>query len=307
MKRKSLLLIMLFFSISCILTISCEKNAPVEEGEKLSALDIELAKDDAIADDIYDDIDGVVQEKLMELSENNYQDLTTKSTEEDYTCLIVTVDYPDSTRFPKVVTFDYGEGCQVIFNGDTIFKEGKIIVTLTDKFDVPGSQHIMTFDEFYINGIKVEGTRTITYQGLNDSGLLLFEISLENGKLTFQDPATGELLTYTREALLTKEWLRTHIPFEDTVYMNGSLWGVNVYGENYSREIIEPLTLVHCPEYGRRWVIVDGQVLSKVGEIETIIDYEDGGCDGTALVRREEARHTIRIREQNRIRTGGRK
>lgn len=306
MKRKSLKLIMALFSILGILTISCEKNIPVEEGEKLSDLDIELAKDDAIADDIYDDIDGIVQEKLMELSENNYQTLTTKSAEDEYTCLIVTVDYPDSTRFPKVVTFDYGEGCRVIFNGDTILKKGKIIVTMTDKFDVPGSQHIITFDEFYINEVKVEGTRTITYNGLNSDDLLEFGITLVDGKLIFPDPVTGELLTYTREAMLTKKWLRTHIPMEDSVYLDGSIWGVNVYGENYSREIIETLTLAHCPEYGRRWVIVDGQILSKIGVIETIIDYGDGGCDGTALVRRDRVRHRIRIHERHRIRTGGR-
>ncbi len=305
MKRKSLIFIMTLFSILGILTMSCEKNIPVEEDERLSDLDIELAKDDAIADDIYDDIDGVVEEKLMELNENDYQVLTTKSADDDYTCLIVTVDYPDSTRFPKVVSFDYGEGCMVVFNGDTIIKKGKIIVTLTDRFDVPGSQHILTFEDFFVNGIKIEGIRTTTFIGLNNNGFLESEITLVDGKLIFSDPVTGELLTYTREAQLSKEWLRAQIPLEDSVYMNGSIWGVNVYGENYSREIIETLTLAHCPEYRRRWVIVDGQILSKVGEIETIIDYGEGGCDNTAMVRREGNMHRIRIHEQHRIRTGG--
>ena len=241
----------------------------------------------------------------MELDDNGYQNFSSKSADEEYVCLIVTVDYPDSTRFPKIITFDYGEGCRVVFHGDTIFKKGKIIVTLTGKFDVPGSQHILTFEDFFVNEVKVEGVRTITYNGLNENDLFEFNITLDDGKLIFPDPETGERLTYTREARLTKEWYRTRIPVEDSVYMNGSMWGVNVYGEDYSREIIETLTLAHCPQYRKRWVIVDGQILSTVGEISTVIDYGDGSCDGTALVRRERAQHRIRIREQHRNRTGG--
>ena len=305
MKRKDLMLTVSLFSIIGILFLSCEKNFP-EDDVKLTDLDIELAKDDATADDIYDDIDATVSQKLFELHESNYQTLSKKSLEDEYVCLVVTVDYPDTTRFPKVITFDYGEGCAMVFHDDTITKKGKIIVTLTDKFDVPGSQHIMTFEEFFVNDVKVEGVRTITYNGVNEDNLLEYSIKLEEGKLTFRDPLTGEPLVYTREARLQKEWYRAPVPVEDSVYLNGSIWGVNVYEEDYSREIIEELTLAHCPGYGRRWVIVDGQILSIVGEEETIIDYEDGGCDAVALVRRERAMHRIRIHERHRIRHGGR-
>ncbi len=304
MKRKNGLFIVALFLLSGMLIMSCEKNIPVEEEAKLSALDIELAADDAVADDIYDDIDATVDQKLLELDENNYQLLETKSTADEYVCLVITVDYPDSTRFPKVVTFDYGEGCSVVFNGDTITKMGKIIVTMTDRFNVPGSQHILTFEDFFVNEVKVEGTRTITYNGLNDDSLFEFSIVLEGGKLTFIDPSTGEPLVYTREAGLLKEWYRAPVPVEDSLYLNGLIWGVNVYGENYSREITEELTLAHCLGYGRRWVIVDGQILSIVGETETLIDYEGGGCDAVAQIRRDGAMHRIRIHERHRNRVG---
>ncbi len=305
MKRKSLIWIATVFSAIGILNMSCEENIPLAEDEKLTDLDIELASDDAIADNIYEEIDANVLEKLTELDENNYQTTATKSADDDFTCLVVTVDHPDSTRFPKLITFDYGEGCSVVFNGDTITKKGIILVTLTNNMHIPGSQHIVTFQDFYFNDIKVEGTRTITYNGLNDDDLLDFTIVLEEGKLIFIDPESAEPLVYSREERLQKEWYRARVAIEDTIFVNGSIWGVDVYGQNYSREIIEELTLVHCPGYGRRWIIVDGQILSIVGDRETIVDYSDGDCEATALIRRERATHRIRIHERHRNRTGG--
>jgi hypothetical protein len=263
----------------------------------LSAIDIDLAKDDAIADDVFDDVDAVVQTELQVLAENDYQPTVLKSADEDFTCLIVTVDHPDTTRFPKVITLDYGEGCTFIINGDTITKKGAVVITLTDKFCNPGAQHIIKFREYFVNDVKVEGTLTSTYQGVNENDLLEYTLTLEEGKLIYD-----ETKQYTREARHKKEWYKSRIPIEDSVYISGSMWGVNIEGQEYSREITEQLTLAHCPSYGRRWVIVNGQVVSTVGDTETIIDYSEGGCDGTAVVRRKGIRHRIRIRERHRNR-----
>lgn len=297
MKKLSLLFSAGFFAIIAFIVVSCEKNDLPQASVDLSATDIALAHDDAVADDIYNDVDADVLTEIQILDENDFQSVSLKTTNEEFPCLTVTVDYPDTLRFPKVITLDYGDGCTFIINGDTITKKGIIIVTLTDKFYVPGAQRIVTFNEFYMNEVKVEGVLTSTFNGVNDNDLLEYTMTLEDGKLIYDESSV-----YTREARHKKEWLRSEFPIEDTLFISGSSWGINIEGEEYSREIIDELVLAHCPSYGRRWVIVDGQVESTVGDETTLIDYSDGGCDGTAVIARKGIRHRIRIRERHRHR-----
>lgn len=289
----------LLMGVAGLLFFACNKSENITPS--LTADDIVLAKDDVSADEIYIDIDASVQDKLVELEESNFQTVAEKSAIDDFPCLEVTVDYPDSTRFPKVITLDYGTGCEVVFNGDTIFKAGKVIVTLTDHFFNPGAQRIVTFEDFYINEMKVEGILTNTYIGLDDREFLEFNLTVEGGKLIFADDE-GNSLEYTRDADFTKYWDRERMHAEDTLYVDGMMWGVNAEGQAYSREIIETLTLVHCPGYGRRWVIIDGVVESIVDGVSTLSDYSDGGCDGTADIIRDGEHHRIRIHHHHRNR-----
>jgi hypothetical protein len=293
----------ILFGVAGIIMIACNKS-DTEIFSSLSDSDIILAKDDVSADEVYQEVDGTIQEKLVELDAAGYQPSAEKSASDDFTCLEITVDHPDSTRFPKVITFDYGTGCEVILKKDTVYMEGKMIVTLTDRFLEPAAQRIVTFEDFYVNEMKVEGVMTNTFIGLNDAGYLEFNLLIEEGKLIFAD-SLGNPLTYTREADFTKQWLRNRTPLEDTVLMDGSMWGMNVEGLDYSREIIETLVMVHCPDYGRRWAIVDGQVVNTVDGVSTTTDYSDGGCDGTAIIWRAGTRHMIRIRAHHRHRHHG--
>ncbi len=305
MRRKNLFLLIVLAGLAGLFIVACEKgDTPVNT---LTAEDIALAQDDAAADDIYTEIDASVLEKISELENSDYQVVTEKSGTDDFPCLIITVDYPDSTRFPKVITLDYGEGCTVIFHNDTITKKGEIIITITEKCFVVGSQHIVTFEDFYVNDVKVEGILTTTFNGINNAQLLEYDVQLEDGKLIFYDESTGTSREYTREADLLKEWYRDPVPVEDSIYLSGSMWGVNVAGDNYTCTITEKLTLAHCPDYRRRWVIVDGQIVCLKGDEERTIDYSDGGCDGTAEVIGDGERYRIRIREHHRYRnhTGG--
>ena len=306
--KTNLFKIMGFFSLLGIIVLACSKSDS-SDLPSLTAEEIILAQDDLAADDIFNDVDGSVQDQIQELEANGFQTTTLKSDDDEYTCLVVTVDYPDSTRFPKVITLDYGTGCRVVYNGDTIFKEGKIIITLTDHFFNPGAQRIITFEDFYVNEMKVEGLLTNTYVGPDENGMNEYNLKIEDGKLIFADE-DGNRLEYTREADFTKLWDRADWPVEDTVYLDGSMWGVTVEGLNYSREIVETLVMVHCPGYGRRWVIVDGIVVSTIGDSETTTDYSDGGCDGTAGIfpagpMQRGPLHRIRIRMHHRYRHNG--
>ena len=263
--------------LSFVLFFSCTKD---NDSVSLSDADVEIAEDDAIIDEIYEEVDATVESEVYDLDKNGYQSVSLKSVTEDV-CRTVTVDHPDSTYFPKIITIDYGDGCSTVINGDTIIKSGKIIVEVTDRWFVPGAQRIVTFEDYYVNNMKIEGTRTITNEGLNDELNLQFHIVLEDGKITVNDT-----LFYTRESDRTRIWVITDNPLTDTVFVTGTMEGINFSGLEYSREIIEPLTIIRCSEYSYRWKIVSGEILCIVGEEEWILDFGDGTCDRTTQITR---------------------
>jgi hypothetical protein len=286
-----IVLIALFFVPSC----------SREDDGNISETDLALAQDEAYADAIYTEVDNMVVSEITTLDGNAYLTLGLKSTEDEEPCHSVTVDHPDSTHFPKVITIDYGEGCTTVFRDDTITRKGQIIITITDRWFMPGAENIVTFNDFYINDVKIEGTRTITNLGLNNENHLELGIVLEGGKITFADNTF-----MTREANHVREWIRNFNPQNDTIMITGSATGMNVLGEEYSRVITEPLVLVHCWEYKWRWVIVDGTVeITNSATGTTTIDYSAEGCDGTVMVNKNGYHHNYEFKYNHRHHKGG--
>jgi hypothetical protein len=274
--NKSILRLVLAAAVAIFLIPSCSK----EDTGSISSKDLEMAQDDAYADALYEEVDNLVVSNITALDASNYSGITLKSTNDEGECVSITVDHPDTTSFPKVITLDFGTGCTGTFRDDTITWKGRIIITITDRWFVPGAQHIVTFDNFYINNVKIEGTRTITNQGLNAKNHLELGIVLQNGKVSFNDTAF-----ITREANHVREWIRSFNPLNDTILVTGTASGINVKGEQYERLITKPLVLVHCQEFHWRWAIVDGTVrITNSLTGVTTLDYSSTGCDGAIVI-----------------------
>lgn len=280
------------FVIATALAVFFQYSCSKEESGSISETDLALAQDEAYADALYEEVDNMVVDEITSLDGNAYSTVSLKSTSDDDQCFTVTVDHPDSTHFPKVVTLDYGEGCTVIFRDDTITRKGQIIITVTDRWFMPGAEHIVTFNDFYLNDVKIEGTRTITNLGFNDADNLEIGIKLEGGKIIFNDTTW-----MTRDAEHVREWIRDFPPQNDTLRITGSANGINVLGETYSRVITEPLVMVHCSEFKWRWVIVDGTVeITNSATGTTTIDYTADECDGTVIINKNGYRHNYEFK-----------
>jgi hypothetical protein len=292
--KKGILSLMMVAAATLFIAQSCSTD---DEGGNISDTDIAVVQDDAYAEALYDEVDNFVTEELVILDDNGYSPSGLKSTEEEV-CFTVTVDHPDLTTFPKVITIDFGSGCSVIFNEDTITREGQIIITITDRWFVEGAEHTVTFNDFYINGVKIEGTRTITNLGLNERNHLELGILLEGGKVIFNDTAW-----VSREAEHTREWSRQSDPMNDTIWITGLASGTNILGEQYNREIVEPLMLVRCAEHQYRWVIAGGSVeITNSERGNCTLDYTGSGCDGEVIIGKNGSRYRYEFRYHNRYR-----
>ena len=156
-------------------------------------------------------------------------------------------------------------------------RKGKLIFTYDGKRFMPGSTVITTTENYSINGVMLEGTRTLTNVQESTADAPRFNVRLANGKATFADG-----LSATRESDITFQWHRTDNPLNDYLEIenSSSATGVTRLGREYSVDIVQDLIFKrHCGiavEGIKKYTIDDDKVIS--------IDYGDGSCDRSFTV-----------------------
>lgn len=290
MEMKKIFAVLILLSVIVFSVSSCKKD----DAGSIPEEDIALAQDDAFIDAVFDDLDNMVLAEVKALDDNDYQELIMKTTNTNI-CYAVEVNHPDTTTFPKVITIDFGEECVVTYNGMTITRSGIVTVTLTNRWWIPGAQHILTFSNFFFNGAKIEGTRTITNLGLDNRFRLTVDIVLENGKITFPDQRF-----ITRDADHQSKYAFHLNPLNDTLWITGTAEGINILGEDYEREIIDPVVLVRCSDYQYKWTPVEGKIaLTNSERGQMSISYEGDNCTDMVILEKDGNRFTYQFNYAN--------
>lgn len=184
-------------------------------------------------------------------------------------CATRTVEEPEDGGYPKVITLDYGEGCES--RGDMMI-QGKIVTTITGARDEVGSSITTTFEDFYVNEHKIEGTYTQTFVSE-----YVHTATLEGGKIT-----TPEGETFTRASTQAHEMIEgmeTEERSDDVFQITGSSSGTTPEDVSYSKTITSPLVSSRdCA-----W-ITSGTIETVIDEVTSVIDFGDGECDNVATV-----------------------
>lgn len=189
-------------------------------------------------------------------------------------CATITVT-PNDTTYPKTMTIDFGDSCVGL---DGKLRSGKIVLHLTGPIRKPGSVLTITFVNFYINHIHLEGTKIIS--NLNENGAIKFTVQVVGGKVTFPS-GRG----YSYESFKYKKQIAgmdTRIVRDDAFEITG--WAkieVN-NGVVIKLEIVDPLIKkVAC-----HW-ISDGTLKIQINDRVLKLDYgfpHNGECDNKALL-----------------------
>ena len=253
-------------SLAILLVISCSKKDSLDDPA------INLADNDAVSEAVFDDIFNSVDDAEIRLE--NYLK-GTKSAEAE-TCPAVTFDRAPDSNWPKTVTIDYGTGCTGFFENT---RSGKIIITLTGPRLEEGSVKTVIFDNYHINGIKVEGTKQVTNLGLNDKQQMEFSVTLTGGKITLEDGQIIERsVEHERVWTAGKETLSI---WDDEFQITGTATGVNRNGTGYTNTISAPVLLKRACRFAVSGVIK----LEIEGLTEPVeLDYGNGECDAKAVI-----------------------
>ena len=156
---------------------------------------------------------------------------------------VVTVEPLDFTTFPKTTTIDYQSG---VLCEDGITRKGIVTIVSTDWYGQKDSEHTTTFNNYYHEDFKVEGTHYTKNLGVNQNENLEYGVTIENGKITTK---AGRVINYTENS--TRTWIAGYNTplniWDDEYLLNGTQSGISSKNIEYSLTIEEALHFVLLP------------------------------------------------------------
>lgn len=196
-------------------------------------------------------------------------------------CAVVT---ESSSTFPKTITIDYGTGC-IGQNGLT--KKGKIIINVSGDMRVAGNTRTVTFDNFYINDMKIEGSRNAENIGLNNIGNMVI-------KLTGDITATNGEYSRNRSFTRYREWISgisTCDISDDELHVTGSGIAIGRRGIEIPHTITEKIVL----KPGQCKYPLSGKVDIGTETRGVILNFGNGNCDNIAEATTKRRNRTFQI------------
>lgn len=242
--------------------------------------DTTIALDNAIADGAFQDMMGVVSQQATNEGLSGFTSNGNINAKTADDCPVVTFSEALGV-FPNTMTLDFGTSC-VGYMG--VERSGKIIATFTGFYKDAGTVITITTDNYYVNGSKVEGTKTVFNEGLTIEGHPWFSVGVADGLITLE---TGETISWTSSRM--REWTAGYDTpeIEDDVYAlsdgiaaDYAVVGVNRNGTPFTAHIAEPLIkALDCK-------FITAGILEVTPEAMTTrsLDFGDGDCDNKATL-----------------------
>lgn len=260
----------------------CNKN------NQLTTSDSEVAADNSLAENNFDEIFKASDEAA------SYGTMSLKTADEESfngSCATVTVDTTTSPGH-KLVVVDFGTGCT---GNDGKVRSGKILIDQNGKKMVPGTVRIVTLDNFYVDGNKIEGTKTVTCNQPNAQGQPNWTVDVANGKITLAN--NGGTITWvsTRTRTMTDGY--TTLKFNDDKYsITGSASGTNAKGVSYALAITNPLIIDFSCSICH---LTAGTItITPSGKTARVVDYGNGNCDDDATITVGKKTQSFKIRKK---------
>ena len=261
----------MIFSLA-IFTFSCkepeEEETPPTTEETLNALS-EYSLVNKLYADAFSETDDAAKYTDDQI------DGEKNGSKEDYP--IITITPFDAVTWPKDVTVNYGTTNYLCQDGR--YRRGVINFETTGFYRDEGTVVTITFDNYYQNNIKVEGTQIVTNTGRNGSNNLVYTVEINDGVVTTTD---DKVIHY--EENTSREWVGGETTVleicDDNYHITGTQNGISSDSISYLLTVQDRLDVMVCCKWIRGGVLdVD------IEGLETItIDYGNDECDQNAVV-----------------------
>jgi|AntAceMinimDraft_16_1070373.scaffolds.fasta_scaffold30209_2 hypothetical protein len=273
-----------YAALAVIIAFSLIFNSCRKDKDENETYDVSAAGDDALAENIFNDIFTQVKDGMKKTEDTIYGSKDISSIMSDSSiitispCITLTI-IPFNTTWPKNLIIDFGSSnCQQNPPSGR-YRRGKILVHCTGRYRTVGSVFTTTVDNYYVDDNKVEGTKTVTNTGYNIDTNLVFSIHIIDAVIT--KPNNGGTIHWNSDR--EREWINGEStilnPWDDEYSITGTQNGISANGKSYNITITSPLNVkIDC-----RWVR-SGTLDLNIQDVPTIaVDYGNGNCDANAV------------------------
>tara|TARA_Y100000589_G_scaffold277537_1_gene272576 strand:- start:16955 stop:17797 length:843 start_codon:yes stop_codon:yes gene_type:complete len=177
----------------------------------------------------------------------------------------------NSYGFPFEFEINYGNGCTDAFDNKT--RKGKITVSLDNYWDSVGTNISVSFSNYSVNNIALNGTITISY-----SDETHFNADVTDGECVF----TSYTVQFnTSKTVFYQSGYATDTIIDDDVYkISGNSWGYDRSNRPYTTKTIIPF--IKNASCG--WITSGAFEITPEGLSTRTVDYGDNTCDKNASV-----------------------
>lgn len=263
MKKMNLLWIAAFTAFAISFT-SCKKD---NNAGTISTDNVNALQDDAQANNAMDDVDNEADD-VVNTKGANLKDATADSAALAGRVIVWTTN--NDGTITAVVT--YTNFVNPKSSNDNV-KNGVITMVITGTRSDNTYKRVVTFQNFTINGNRIEGVKTIS-----KVADLQYNITLTDGKITFTDSSVISY-TYNRTRTMIKGSATPLYVWDDAYTFEGSSSGVTRKGLNYTKTITKAITIYTAYKYP-----VSGTFDLTVGSKSLELDYGNGAFDALATI-----------------------
>jgi hypothetical protein len=265
--------ILFLATLSMITLYSCKKeSSTITDPDSVIEQTFELTTDQATADMMIEDDNDI----LSEAAEENQLlgNLVPETLVSNNLLQCATITVTPRTGFPKTILIDFGPTNCVDSNG--VSRRGIVRVVVSDTLRRPGSTSVMTFENYFVNDFKREGTHTWT--NTSQPGTRSWQRKVENGRITAPG---GRFWLHTSIRNVTQTaGVATPRNFRDDIFsITGNSSVTNPANITRTATILQALQKKYeCP------FIDKGTVKFQGPNHFAILDYGDGRCDRFATI-----------------------
>lgn len=276
MKNRQLIIIPLVLLIG-ILT-GCNKEQVINDQQAASSQ--KTVQDEIIIEDLMEDL-------FLEIEESDYWLNGFKEGRPNVGCRTITVEPEERGVFPKTITIDYGQGCEV---KEGVVKKGKIIIEISAAPNSDEWQKTIRFARYAVNDKLFEGGKRITFLRNGRRGYPTWSIQSRIKIHWGEESFIQQNMDRTRFQTAGTETPRR--PMDNKFLTVGTTTGINREGKGYKTTITEPLHFSKdC-----KW-IKKGIIEFKIrGESDVTLDFGDGFCDNLATFTKDGVSKEIKLK-----------
>jgi hypothetical protein len=293
MKSKKIALFTVIIATTGFIITGCKKESNSPPPVTFSSQQIAQVQNSDIQDAISEKADQDIDKTVDQLQVSNYKVTTAKSALTTGS-LAITVNYPDSTTFPKVITLVY-TNYQDSTADESFVKNGEVdIIVTANSSDKQLTTRAFTFKNFSIttdsttftvNGIRtLERTgHTFKFNGLQNSRFTSTDNITANLSYAITKTGVSDTLKFTRIVSRVRKaflhfdniggatWRLSRFRIDlamDTISYSGLVTGVNERGEPYSKTV-SPSTPLLVTFYRGTPVISSGIMTYSITTVPT--------------------------------------